>query len=387
MAVSYVGVGTQSTGAGGNRGPSLPSGMIEDDFMLCAASARTDAGLYTHPVAGWSSFGPYRSGNKNTLQHFYKFHDGSESVSALQYTQGEDGSAESQAAQYAAFRGVDQSTPYTVGNRYTETSVQDITWGEGVTVPNGGAVIYVGHKTDNWTEVATFSGGSLTWVEIGEPDTTTGNDAGMVWGYALNNTGSSVVVAGTGTAAVTGGAIANTLAYFIVLNPQGAASVSGSGAATLAVTGTGAGSHVTGTGAAMLVITGTGEGSGEGTGSGAMVLTISATGQGSHVTGTGSATLTISGSGVGWSGQIEGSGALVLSITGTGAGVLSSGSRITAIPTSASSTTVTASGAGSLTATASSDAIVEIAGMGVTFILGLSGGDYLVLTTGEAIGI
>lgn len=388
MSVSFVAVGTQSTGAGGNRGPSLPAGMVEGDFMLCAASARTNAGFYTHPVTGWSSLGPYRSGNKNTLQYFHKFHDGSESVSALQYTQGEDGSAESQAAQYAAFRGVDDATPYVIGATYSETGVQNISWGEGITVPDGGAVLYVGHKTDSWTSVATFSGDSaLTWNEIGEPDTTTGNDAGMVWGYALNNTGASVVLAGTGSAAVTGGGAANTMAMFVVLNPEGAASVTGTGAATLTASAAGAGSSVTGSAGTVLTLSAAGEGSAEGQGTGAATLSLSASAAGSHTVGTGASVLSVTSAAAGWSGQITGTGAAELSLSASGAGSLSSGSRITAIPASASSTTVTAAGASSTATTAADDTIVEYVGMGVPFILALNGGDYIVLNTGEAIGV
>lgn len=225
MAVSYVAAGTTSTGAGGSRGPSLPAGTITDDLLIVSAGARTDAGTYAHPTAGWTelSGSPIRSGNKNTVQHFWKFHDGSESVSALTYTTGEDGANESQAAQYAAFRGVDQTNTFLLGTAYTQTGVQDITWGQGVSVPDGAAVIYVGHKSDDWTGVTTFSGDGtgLTWNEIGEPDTTTGNDAGLVWGYAINSTGSTVVIGGSGSATVSGGAGANTLAYFIVLYPVG----------------------------------------------------------------------------------------------------------------------------------------------------------------------
>jgi hypothetical protein len=225
MAVSYVAAGTTSTGAGGSRGPGLPAGATTDDFVIVSAGARTDAGTYAHPTAGWTELtgSPVRSGNKNTVQHFWKFHDGSESVSALTYTQGEDGANESQAAQYAAFSGVDQTNTFALGTAYTQTGVQDITWGEGVAVPDGAAVVYVGHKSDDWTGVTTFSGDGtgLTWNEIGEPDTTTGNDAGLVWGYALNSTGATVTLAGTGSVTVSSGAAANTLAYFIVLYPVG----------------------------------------------------------------------------------------------------------------------------------------------------------------------
>ena len=61
MAVSFVSVGAQSTGAGGTRGPALPASTVADDFLLGAFAARTDGGAYANPNAGWAetSGSPY----------------------------------------------------------------------------------------------------------------------------------------------------------------------------------------------------------------------------------------------------------------------------------------------------------------------------------------
>ena len=54
--------------------------------------------------------------------------------------------------------------------------------------------------------MAPLTGDGQTWVEIGEPSSVLGDDAGMVWSYAIL-TGSPPVITGK-TFTVTGGAAA-----------------------------------------------------------------------------------------------------------------------------------------------------------------------------------
>ena len=66
-----------------------------------------------------------------------------------------------------------------------------------------------GWKQDDWTSVATVSG----FTEIDEPDTTTGDDQGIVWDYRIDTTpdlvtpGASFVVTG-GASAISRSAVA-----------------------------------------------------------------------------------------------------------------------------------------------------------------------------------
>jgi len=49
-------------------------------------------------------------------------------------------------------------------------------------------VVWVGWKADDWTSVATIGGAT----EIGEPDSTAGNDAGIVWDAGTTATAARV---------------------------------------------------------------------------------------------------------------------------------------------------------------------------------------------------
>ena len=108
-------------------------------------------------------------------------------------------------AQVAAFRGVDLTNPIDLTTERTEsaraaTNIGPIT-GITPTSPKS-AVVVVGGRGDDWTSVATLSGDSLTWNEIGEPDDAT-NALGLVWDYAIQAGNPTAVTAKTFT--VTGG--------------------------------------------------------------------------------------------------------------------------------------------------------------------------------------
>ena len=64
------------------------------------------------------------------------------------------------------------------------------------------AVLAIAGRGDDWTSVATLSGDSLTWAEIGEPDDAT-RAIGLVWDYAIQPAAPTAVTAKTFT--VTGG--------------------------------------------------------------------------------------------------------------------------------------------------------------------------------------
>jgi hypothetical protein len=66
------------------------------------------------------------------------------------------------------------------------------------TAINNAIVFYLGWKQDDWTSVATLAGAT----EIGEASSTTGDDQGLVWDYAIQTSATDIV---PGSFVVTGG--------------------------------------------------------------------------------------------------------------------------------------------------------------------------------------
>jgi hypothetical protein len=78
------------------------------------------------------------------------------------------------------------------------TAAQDIAY-PALPVGLGGVLlVWFGWKADDWTSVATLGG----ITEIGEPSSTSGNDAGIVWDF---NTSAGVPTVVGGSFVVTGG--------------------------------------------------------------------------------------------------------------------------------------------------------------------------------------
>ena len=213
MPISYVGVGTAATSSGGATGsvtPALPSGLQVNDLMIIIVTGRGNHSFAT--PTGWTQKFQeqlYPTDNLHKLAIFYRFYQSGDGNPTVSWTGG--GTNQTVIAQVFAFRGVDSSDPIPdLGPNSGNASAQNIGPITGFTPTNAGndgCVIVVGHKADDWTSVATLSGDGLTWNEIAEPDTTSGNDAGQVYDYALYSGSPPTITNKTFT--VTGGA-ANT---------------------------------------------------------------------------------------------------------------------------------------------------------------------------------
>lgn len=142
----------------------------------------------------------------------------------------------------------------------------------------------------------------------------------------ITGTGSATLAI-TGTASGTHTPFAGTGAATLAItgSASGARGAAGTAAATLAITGSGAGVRgASGTASATLAITGAGSGVRGAAGTAAATLAITGSAAGTHTpyVGTGAATLAITGSGVGEIGadEIVGTGAATLDLTGSGEG-------------------------------------------------------------------
>lgn len=207
MAIMYVGAGTASASASGNVTPTLPAGLQANDLMVAIVTVRGNAAITT--PSGWTEVFQgqlYPTDNLHRLGIFRRFYQSGDTDPT--FVIGAQTNA-TRIGQIFAFRGVDQTNPIPdLGPDSGNASAQNIGPITGFTPTiNDGCVIVIGHKADDWTSVAVLTGDGLTWVEIGEPDSTLGNDAGQVYDYAIYSGSPPTISAKTFT--VTGGA-ANT---------------------------------------------------------------------------------------------------------------------------------------------------------------------------------
>lgn len=218
--ITYIGVGAAgSTDGGSNPTATLPSGLADDDLMLCAFWSREIVDGSVAISAGWTELYNNRSAN-GLLALWYRFRQTGDLAPTITLTNHTGGaSGDDVIVQIAAWRGVDTANPFhELGVMYDSPNGQDIGTSDnefaipGVTVPRAGLMVIIGGKRDDWTSVDEFtenqSASGLTYIEISEPDTTAGADAGMVWDYAINPIGNPEVDILGGFFNITGGASA-----------------------------------------------------------------------------------------------------------------------------------------------------------------------------------
>lgn len=206
-AMSFVAAGTAAHGNNASVSPGVPAGLAQGDTMYLLAAIRNSGTGTPNTPSGWT----LRVDAAN-MRLFSKTAGSSESAPTVSFTGGVANADTS--AQIAAFRGVAETPTAFATN--LNTSAQDITV-TSVDLPAAislATVLHIGWKADDWTSVDVVSGGT----EIGEPDTTTGDDQGIVWDYRLITSFSFSTVA-TRTFTVTGGAAAISRGGVAVFEP------------------------------------------------------------------------------------------------------------------------------------------------------------------------
>jgi hypothetical protein len=213
VTMSFVAAGTAAHADNASVSPGLPAGLATGDLMLMIAAIRTTSASVTTP-SGWEAL----TTNANfTL--FGRIAQASGNAPTVAFTGGAAGADTS--AQICAFRpssafaAAATTTEFFRRARWlTNASAQDITYPALLAedqFKDNGIVLYLGWKQDDWTSVASPG------TEIGEPDTATGNDQGLVWAYTIQTT--KAVVA-TGSFVVTGGASAVSKGAVCFIHPQ-----------------------------------------------------------------------------------------------------------------------------------------------------------------------
>lgn len=175
---AFVSAGTAAHADNASVSPGLPAGSAAGDLLLIWAAIRSSGGGTVGTPVGYTSL--LQFGNTRLLG---KVHSGSESAPTVTFSGGSAGDTTS--AQMCAFRRMDTGLA-DLGRLVTATqlnaSAQDIALPE-PPIPSIGAQVwlYLGWKQDDWTSVAPMANAT----EIGEPDSTTGSDQGLVWAYRI----------------------------------------------------------------------------------------------------------------------------------------------------------------------------------------------------------
>lgn len=183
--------------------PTLPSGWAEGDLLVIWAAVRNSgAGAIVAPT-GWTVM--LQVDNIALLGRRATSSESNPTVTISGGVSGAD-----VIAHMAAFRNAERTPAATAYQ--LNPSAQNITYPPMAGVEsNWGAALYLGWKQDDWTSVATLASAT---AEIGEPVSTAGNDAGLVWDYQLMST---PVATAQGAFTVTGGASAISYGAQVIL--------------------------------------------------------------------------------------------------------------------------------------------------------------------------
>jgi len=234
-AISFIGAGTASSANNASTAPTIHASTAVDDFMIMADTAIA-AGIPGNVVVptGWNLLTEFnRDGAASPrISLLYRYFVTGDTTPTVEYygTSAND----LHITQIATFRNVHLLDPVPVmgvpGSNGAATNLGPIPAIQ--TSYSGGATVVVGARGDDWTSVATLTGDSLTWVEIGEPDSTTLDDGGLVWDYALIPTGPQVI--STKTFTVTGGS-GTGVGIIIALKPTSSVATAYAGSGKLGV--------------------------------------------------------------------------------------------------------------------------------------------------------
>jgi len=202
--------------------PALPAGITPDvgQLLLCVAAIRNSGTGTVDEPDGWETIVSF--GNVALFGRYYVTGD---SAPTVEFTGGAAGADTS--AQVCAFSGLSMGLAGGTPARDTKinptvatllnSSAQNVAYPALRVFRNGGVVLYLGWKQDDWTSVT-----SPGDAEIGEPDTTGGDDQGLVWSYDIYTTAADVAA---GSFTVTGGANAISRGITLALRPLQTATV------------------------------------------------------------------------------------------------------------------------------------------------------------------
>jgi hypothetical protein len=210
--ITAVGVGTAATADNASVTATLPVGAASGHTVLLLASIRNTGATVNTPT-NWTVVAQIGTSTKLMA----RVYNGVWTMPAVTFTSGVAG--DSTIAQSAAFNGIGLVAAVTNTAVATTTSADMLVSTNAMDSVAGqyGLRLAFGAKFDDWTSVEPPDG--LT--ELQESDTTTGNDIGQTWAYAIDSS-SGNFPASSGRFTVTGGGSAwyQTMVVFFAAQPQ-----------------------------------------------------------------------------------------------------------------------------------------------------------------------
>ncbi|GIH07431.1 hypothetical protein Rhe02_54980 [Rhizocola hellebori] len=197
--VTFGTTGTVTHASNASVTPGIPASVATGDLLLCLAAIRNSGTGVPNTPAGYTRLAVF--GSSINVQLFAKIAtSGAEAAPTITFTGGVANADTS--AQMIRLSGKWHSASNVLldSASWLNPSSQNIAY-PALRVPlaDNCIILYLGWKADDWTSVASPG------TEIGEPDTTTGDDQGIVWAYSIQTTAAAIT---PGSFVVTGGAAA-----------------------------------------------------------------------------------------------------------------------------------------------------------------------------------
>lgn len=202
---ALINVGAAATGNNASLNPALPASLAEGHTMLMLASIRNSGTGTVNTPAGWQVVAS--SGN---MSLFGKVAGPSESVPPVSFAGGVANA--DTFAQIAAF----SNLPLNVINSAVQLngSAANVAYPALTVSVNNAVLIIAGWKQDDSTGWAAIA----TYAEIGEANSTAGDDASQAWDWKAQATAANITA---GSFTVSGGASAISRGISLALGPYG----------------------------------------------------------------------------------------------------------------------------------------------------------------------
>ncbi len=203
VAASLITFGAAGTVTHANNAsvtPGIPASVATGNLLLIFAAIRNSGTGVPNTPTGYTRLPVFDA--SDNCQLFGKIAlSGAEVAPLVSFTGGVANADTSAQMIRLAGKFHDVNNVVVKSNALLNTAAQDIRYPALQAVADNCFVLYLGWKQDDWTSVAAIAGAT----EIGEPDTVTGDDQGIVWDYVIQTTQAAIV---GGSFVVTGGAAA-----------------------------------------------------------------------------------------------------------------------------------------------------------------------------------
>lgn len=200
--ITFGAAGTVTHASNASVTPGIPASVAAGNLLLVLAAIRNSGTGVPDTPSGYTRLPVFPV--SSNVQLFGKVAVGGDAAPTITFTGGvANATTSAQMCRIAgAYSAPDEAL--VVSNTQLNASAQDIAYPAlAVKIPNlvtdNCIVLYLGWKPDDWTSVASPG------TEIGEPDTTTGDDQGIVWAYTIQTSAADIAAA---SFVVTGGASA-----------------------------------------------------------------------------------------------------------------------------------------------------------------------------------